>query len=209
MSPRSEHTAPPAGKGAPRDRIGGFARYFKGYMAASAVVTAALPVPVAAFRLVPAYAEQRAFLGVYTSLFAFLVLAFLFYSRHWIARDMFAMVEPGVYRTRAMAAWFPLVLVCCSLAAVFCYHAMLGSSIRDRSALFSAVQINVPPQKILTETAASDIPRAALLIVLYLAIFLFAEAAFVVMALREYMQDILGISDRDLVGPPAQSQARN
>jgi hypothetical protein len=183
------------------NRIGGFARYLKRYMAASAIVTAALPVPAAAFRLIPAYDAQRGFLGVYTSLFSFLILAFLFYSRHAIARHMFVAVDSGSYRAHAVASWTPLGLIACALASVFAYHALLDASIGDRLAMFVPVNIPMTSAKALEDTAASEIPRATLLMVLYLAIFLFAEAAFVVMALREYLQDLLGISDEVLLRP--------
>jgi hypothetical protein len=180
------------------DRLGGFAAYFKRYMGASAVVTAALPIPVAAFRLVPAYAEQRAFLGVYTSLFAFLVLAFLFYSRERIARGMFRKAPDG-FRPRAAFTWLPLLLICASLLCVFYYHGVLGVSIEDSHTAFQSAGIELNAKEVLEKVAASDIPMGTLLIVLYLCIFLFAEAAFVLMALKEYLQDQLGISEHDLL----------
>jgi hypothetical protein len=67
-------------------------------MGVSTVAAAALPVTVAAFRLIPTYSKQVSFLGVYTSPFAFFALAFLFYSRHWIADGMFHKTESGGYR---------------------------------------------------------------------------------------------------------------
>ncbi|MGA2149630.1 MAG: hypothetical protein ABSH49_32270 [Bryobacteraceae bacterium] len=184
-------------------RIHGFARYFKRYMGVSSVVAAALPIPVAAFRLIPTYSAQVSFLGVYTSLFAFLVLAFLFYSRHWIAHLMFFEGEPGLYRMRPVAAWLPLLLILLSLGSTFVYHAQLNESIResirDHALELASVGIAASASKMLKDTVASDIPHAVILIALYLGIFLFAEAAFVVMALREYLQDLLGVSERDLL----------
>jgi hypothetical protein len=35
--------------------------------------------------------------------------------------------------------------------------------------------------------------------VLYLAIFLLAEAAFVLMAIKEYLQDLIGLEEMDLI----------
>lgn len=180
-------------------RIGGFARYFKRYMGLSTVVTAAVPIPVAAFRLIPAYSAQTPFLGVYTPLFAFLVLAFLFYSRHAICRWMFCKQEDGCYRTRPFAAWLPLILIALSLASIFVYHFQLDGSIQDSVDRLLAVGVTHSAAQVLKDTEASDIPRATTLIVLYLCMFLFAEAAFVVMALREYLQDVLSISETELL----------
>ncbi len=70
-------------------RFAAFARFFKAYMGTAAVVTASLPLPVAAFHLIPTYAAQEKFLSTYTSLFCFLLLAYLFYIRHWLGRLMF------------------------------------------------------------------------------------------------------------------------
>lgn len=199
MSDPEKHNPPERGAEVGAARIQGFARYFKRYMGVSAVVTAAVPIPVAAFRLIPAYSAQVGFLGVYTSLFSFLILAFLFYSRHWIARLMFFEGETGCYQARPIAAWLPLFLILLSLGSTFSYHAQLNASIGERANVLISVGITAPASKILTDTEASNIPRATILIVLYLGIFLFAEAAFVAMALREYLQDVLGVSEQDLL----------
>jgi hypothetical protein len=43
----------------------------------------------------------------------------------------------------------------------------------------------------------------------YLGIFLFAETAFLLMAIREYLQDLLKIREEDLIlGPPAHSMSK-
>ncbi len=197
-SPQSDTNASRVGTA----RLHGFALYFKRYMGVSAVVSAAIPAPIAAFRLIPAYSAQASFLAVYASLFAFLILAFVFYSRHWIARLMFFQTGPDLYRTRAVAAWFPLLLILSSMGSIFLYHAQLNASIRDAANVLASVGITQSAAQILKTTDASDIPRATILIVLYLGIFLFAVAAFVLMALREYLQDLLGVTDRDLLDRP-------
>jgi hypothetical protein len=194
-----EHVRPLRDSQAGTERIHGFALYFKRYMGVSAVFAAAAPVPVAVLRLIPTYSAQVGFLGVYTSLFDFLVLAFVFYSRHWIAHVMFRRGDLGVYRTRPVAAWLPLILICSSLGSMFLYHAQVSASIQDRQIYLVSGHIQDRPSEIMRNTEASDIPRATVLIVLYLGIFLLAEAAFAVMALREYLQDLLGISEGDLL----------
>jgi hypothetical protein len=51
---------------------------------------------------------------------------------------------------------------------------------------------------VLKETEIADIPDATALLALYLGVFLLAEAAFILMALREYLQDSLKIAEADL-----------
>ncbi|HTQ58380.1 MAG TPA: hypothetical protein VMI94_28155 [Bryobacteraceae bacterium] len=134
-------------------------------MGVSAIVVAALPIPAEAFRLVPAYTAQRGLLAVCTSLFAFLVLAFLFYSRHRIAGSMFCPGAGGCYAARPAAAWLPLVLILGSLAMVFCYQAELDASISLRRQTTQLIGIT-KADDILAGTAVTDIPRAIPLMVL-------------------------------------------
>jgi hypothetical protein len=53
--------------------------------------------------------------------------------------------------------------------------------------------------EILADTDLIGVPYGEMLIVLYLLTFLFAEGAFILMAMREYLQDILGLSDKQLI----------
>lgn len=82
-----------AGRGAKtaatEQRIVGFAHFLKNYMSASAVVTAALPIPITKLGLIPTYSAMTSLLSAYTSLFCFLLLGFIFNSRHALARLMF------------------------------------------------------------------------------------------------------------------------
>src|SRR3712207_4472206 len=102
-------------------RLEAFARFFKRYMGVSAFVTAALPIPVAATGLIATYSFQTTVLSTYTSLFCFLILAFIFYSRHKLARLMFPeFYRAGRRRSLSSAAvrLLPLVLILGSLAFV-------------------------------------------------------------------------------------------
>jgi|SRR5271157_1946273 len=200
MNTGNERDVAPPGAADAAGRIQSFALYFKRYMSVSAIVAAAVPIPVAAFRLIPAYAAQAGFLGVYTSLATFLVLAFVFYSRHWIAHRMFVKGERGSYRTRPIVAWLPLFLIILSLGAIFTYHSELDASVRASAQALVSVGITESASQILVRTDAPDIPGATTLIASYLGIFIFAEAAFAVMALREYLQDLMGVSEQELLG---------
>src|SRR5690348_6082893 len=70
-------------------RVRSFAIFFKNYMSVSTLVVAALPVPVTSLGFIPTFAAQKNLLSVYTSLFCFLLLGFVFYVRHSFARTMF------------------------------------------------------------------------------------------------------------------------
>src|SRR6266446_3263998 len=70
-------------------RVRAFASFFKNYMSVSSIVVAALPIPVTAFGALPMFADYKSSLSTFTSLFCFLVLGFIFYVRHALARWMF------------------------------------------------------------------------------------------------------------------------
>ncbi|WP_422358882.1 hypothetical protein [Reichenbachiella sp.] len=54
-------------------------------------------------------------------------------------------------------------------------------------------------QDALTFTEMDKIPYGTLLITYYISFFILAEGAFVFMAIKEYLQDLLGLSEVDLI----------
>jgi hypothetical protein len=238
-------------------RVRAFAAFFKRYMSVSSLVTAALPIPVTFLKLIPTYGFQTGVLSVYTSLFCFLTLAFIFYSRHGLARRMFAyyfeqreslvasenlpsrtsddfmsqaednphwrmerhdrgfnrMMERHERRFKREdieweASWrergigrLPLLLIVLSLIAVVAYTWTL---------IASATQLPLEPPSsesqtfgyLLQSADPLDVPPILQIVLLveYIAIFLAAEAAFVLMAIKEYLQDYLRLEDIDLIG---------
>lgn len=193
-------------------RVSRFAAFFKNYMSVSAVVTAALPIPVTALGAIPAFADQKAFLSVYTSLFCFLALGFLFYSRHQLARLMF----PEFFQRMARAsprgrgrlspwpflvAWLPALLILASLCCVLGYHAALDASVAELRR-GPDVPNEARMDEILQHEASDSLERSVTLPLWYLGIFVSAEAAFILMALREYLQDLVGLSEQDLIYGP-------
>jgi len=179
-------------------RLAAFARFFKAYMGTAAVVTASLPLPVAAFHLIPTYAAQEKFLSTYTSLFCFLLLAYLFYIRHWLGRLMFYTKRDGDVSLRRVVSLVPLLLILASLGLVFLYHHYLMNSLT----VFSEIGVMKPTTDLLQTTDYREIPYSLQLTVCYLGMFLTAEAAFILMALREYLQDVLHIQDTSLIRLP-------
>ncbi len=179
-------------------RFAAFAQFFKAYMGTASVVTASLPIPVAAFHLIPTYAAQEKFLSTYTSLFCFLALAYLFYIRHWLGRLMFYTRADGHVRFRTFVAFVPLLLILSSLSLVALYHHYLMESLL----VFTQQGVMSTTTDILKAVDYREIPDSLQLTVCYLGMFLTAESAFILMALREYLQDVLKLQDAALIRVP-------
>lgn len=187
-------------------RIKLFANFFKSYMSVSTIVAAAIPIPVASWNLIPIYTQQRKFLTVYTSLFCFLLLAFVFSIRHRLACRMFG---PGVWS--GLISTLPFLFILSTLGCILEYHALLGQSIEELRSLGLVASTS----DLLAKVDANEIPHGLALCGFYLGIFLSAEAAFVLMAIREYLQDVLRINERELLQgrmtieePPAPRRTR-
>jgi hypothetical protein len=157
------------------------------------VVVAALPIPVTQLHWIPTFSALAGFLSVYTSLFSFLLLATIFYNRHSIARWWFKDFLAGKQAFRAKSQNVIILILCCAVC-VLLYHVTLEHSIRN-------IRLNYgsDTEWILKNTDISKIEDEAWLSIWYVGIFLSAEAAFILMALREYIQDLLGINDVELI----------
>lgn len=175
-------------------RIKKFGKFFTGYMGTASLITAALPIPVAKLHLIPAYASQSKFLNTYASLMCFLVFAYIFYSRHLLARAMFYRTA-GKIAARAWITLLPLVLICCSILCVIAYHIELDNSL----GLIAAHGVHQSTEVLLEKIDYREIPLAETLVALYLGMFVFAESALVLMAMREYLQEILGLEEQQLI----------
>jgi hypothetical protein len=167
-------------------RLAGFANFFKGYMSVSTIVAASIPIPVASWKLIPIYSQQRGFLTVYASLFCFLLLAFVFSIRHRLAAPMFTRGRMG-----AVIAALPFVFIVLTLASIVTYHALIQQSIGELREL----GLRLTTTDLLDKVDLTEIPHAVELAACYLGIFIFAEAAFVLMAIREYLQDLLHLDE--------------
>jgi len=187
-------------------------------MSISAIVVAALPIPVTSLGLIPTFSAQTKLLSVYTPLFCFLTLGLLFYLRHQFARIMF----PGIYYPgnfllnrflrSSLTGLIPLLLIAGSVVSVFQYNdvLVLNANMIKEKRLQSTVPLTLPEEEkdrdplsfsnILRHTEMNDIPYGSRLMILYLAIFMLAEAAFILMALKEHLQDLMKVSESDLLG---------
>jgi hypothetical protein len=167
-------------------RLAVFANFFKGYMSVSTIVAASIPIPVGSLKLIPVFSQQRGFLTVYASLFCFLLLAFVFSIRHRLAGPMFRKGTAG-----ALIAALPFVFIVLTLGSVIAYHAILRDSIEQ----LRQQGLTLTTDVLLEKVDATEIPYAVELAACYLGIFIFAEAAFVLMAIREYLQDLLRLDE--------------
>lgn len=228
-------------------RVRAFATFFKRYMSISSLVVASLPIPVTSFGLIPTFSAQTKLLSVYTSLFCFLALGFIFYSRHQLARIMFPEyfgreeAEPSkIYsyavggatseeelkelrlkeeRLRKHEEWrasrrrligntwrtfivlLPIIFIAASLVSIFQYNDVLILNVKEitQSAANSTTDRITDFKYILEHTDLNDIKYSSRLMILYIAIFLMAEAAFIMMAIKEYLQDLVGLTEMDLI----------
>jgi hypothetical protein len=174
--------------------IKAFVRFFNNYL--TSLFVAAIPYPVSQWGIMPIFDDQRAVLSVATPIFCFLVLAFLFYCRDLLARPMFLAyfnvrirIPTGVsapvrgqwvaIMQQIIIVGIPLLLIaCCFFFSATYYDRFYTNHILN-------VQLNgmSPPDLILD----------------YILAFVFAEAAFVWMALKEYIQNELGIAEYELL----------
>ena len=167
-------------------RIAIFANFFKSYMSVSTIVAASIPIPVASLKLIPAYAQQKGYLTVYASLFCFLSLAFVFSIRRRLAARLFSSRRPST-----LIALAPALCILLTLASILSYHFLLDHSLKQLRSL----GVTGPTSEILNGADYSDIPDSLALSACYLGIFLFSELAFVLMAMREYLQDLLNLDE--------------
>jgi hypothetical protein len=181
------------------------------YIGMWCLFVAALPVVVTRFGLIPVYESQKNLLPAYASFFCVLALAYVFSQRHRLARAMFAArllwadldaVQSKSSKQMSINGGLAgMILGALSCAAVYLWAFESGRTSPDFPTL--------PPSSL----------NAVLLALSYITLFLLASAAFAVVAVREHMQHVLGLSDAevitglprstDLTTGPAPSAARH
>jgi hypothetical protein len=151
---------------------------------------AALPVVVTQFGLIPVYESQRSLLPAYASFFCLLALAFVFSQRHRMARVMFAprllWADDGAHLTRRSRLSINAALAAMILGALVCTALYLWAFEIGRS---SPTFPQLPPTSM----------NAVLLALSFITMFLLASAAFAVVAVREHIQHVLGLSDAEVI----------
>ena len=177
-----------------------FTSPLKHYTGIWCLLVATLPIVVTQFGLIPVYESQRTLLPAYASFFCLLALAFVFSQRHRMARAMFAprllwaedTGAPAKARTRlsinaGLATMILGALVC---TAVYLWAFEIGRT--------SPTFPRLPPTSL----------NAVLLALSFITLFLLASAAFAIVAVREHIQHVLGLSDAEVItGVPRPIQA--
>jgi len=152
---------------------------------------AALPVLVTQFGLIPVYESQKNLLPAYASFFCLLSLAYVFSQRHRLARAMFAArllwsdldpVQSKKPKPLSINGGLAgMILGALGCAAIYLWAFEGGRPSRDFPAL--------PPSSM----------NAVLLALSFITLFLLASGAFAIVAVREHMQRVLGLSDAEVI----------
>jgi hypothetical protein len=182
----------------PSGRMSKFASFFRGYMGSAPIIAAALPIPVTAGKIIPTYQEHTGFLTAYCSMFCFLIVAFIFYRRHRIGA--YLCPEKWGKRSRIIGrftvAWLPLIFIILTAVSIISYHIALYTSLDAQS-----FPLNSKFSEMLANGTLRTVPFDLQMryFLSYFGIFVFSTAAFSLMAMREYMQTELGLSEIELV----------
>jgi hypothetical protein len=152
---------------------------------------AALPVVVTQFGLIPVYESQRNLLPAYASFFCLLALAFVFSQRHRMARVMFAPRLLWTDDDTARAKVRPRVTINGGLAA------MILGALACTAIYLWAFEIGRPSPTFPRLPPSSM--NAVLLALSFIMLFLLAAAAFAIVAVREHIQHVLGLSDAEVI----------
>lgn len=152
---------------------------------------AALPIVVTRFGLIPVYESQKNLLPAYASFFCLLSLAYVFSQRHRLARAMFAApllwsdldpVQSKKPKPLSINGGLAgMILGALGCAALYLWAFEGGRTSRDFPAL--------PPSSM----------NAVLLALSFITLFLLASGAFAIVAVREHMQRVLGLSDAEVI----------
>jgi len=195
---KSEILAPMGEVDDQENRLRRFAGFFKCYMGVMPLVTAAVAPLLTMLNAIPIFESQRAPLATYSGLLGFLVLAWVFYTRGELASAMVDVAQrpvelPSLQRMwrvykRALANMLPLALIVASGFCYLQYFATLNDAIEKARYNSQRLYSDIKGRRDVLEKWGQREPifKAELLQETYLGIFLFAEGAFVVMALKEY-----------------------
>jgi len=170
-------------------RIKNFANVFKGYMGVMPIVTAALAPLVTATKVIDSYAIQTKPLTAMTGIFGFLLLGWIFYIRRTIALGS---MTKGF---RWIMNIVPLGMILGSIVCFVSYTDLLDTSLAQARKDAPAGQQEERSQLLSHTGQNGAIPYGNGLILLYEGVFLCAEGAFIMMALREYTIDVLKLSE--------------
>jgi len=194
-----------------QNRLRVFADAFKGYMGVMPIVAAALAPLLTFLKAIPRYESQRGTLATLSGILGFLLLAWLFYVRRTIALGSL------IRGFRFLINMIPFLLIVGTVASFIGYFQLLGVSTGTALTLADKNQWTYAEKDksvgfktesdVLKHWDDRPVPYSASLQLLYLAIFLAAECAFVLMALREYINDTRRVSELEWMFGKQDAQA--
>jgi hypothetical protein len=155
-----------------------FAGFFKSYMGVMPIATAAFAPVLTLVKAFPIFDGQRTELASYLGLLSFLLLAWVFFSRHLLGGLMMKSRQVD-----AIMSTIVLLIICLSVASFIRYNGVLNDAVTHLQQT-SAAGLKI--EYILANAPVNEIPFAGTLILCYMSMFISAELAFVVMALKEY-----------------------
>jgi len=185
------------------NRLRKFANFFKGYMGVMPIVTAAVAPLLTMMKAIPVFESQKTTLATYSGLLGFLLLAWVFFVRGAFVKVMIPRsgkangIGPGPFGI--MANFLPLLLIAGSVLFYIKYSWLLDEAI-GKALAFHGYSDIVSRHDVLEKWGQRQpIFQSSLLQGWYLGIFLFAEMAFVVMALREYAYGVLKVPEAEIL----------
>jgi hypothetical protein len=188
------------------DRLRRFVGFFKGYMGVMPLLTAAVAPLLTAMKTMPIFESHKSVLATYSGLLGFLLLAYVFYLRGPLAKAMVPHA-PGSRFTAFAVNMIPLLLMAGSIFCYVSYSRALDQSIaKARESARSEYSDIVSRREVLEKWGQrEEVYRSQYLQYNYLGIFLLAECAFVVMALREYAHGVLKLTEAQILRGTATS----
>jgi hypothetical protein len=203
----------------PDEEYGGmryFSGYFTKYMSSLGVIIAALPIPATGFGWIPTFYFQRQMLATSTTLLMLLCAGLVFYYRAPLARHTYrdylirrylssAENQEGDSETSSStpssgSSWANLAPVLLALVALVCiviYWVSLQAAVRSN---WDYQQSNQEAyHEALNDADPYYVEQSEWLAGSYIGIFVSAEVAFLLMALKEYQKDVLEITEDQLM----------
>jgi hypothetical protein len=176
-----------------------FSRAYLVYLSAlAAIVGPAAPLVVAFTRALPTFNSHSAILGGLSFLLNITLVSLLMFWRHSLIKHVFRYRDDGYYQSPVVVMLIVTSLLVAGLLLALYFRTW--SHTQDNLA-----QI-MPEKDILNKATLSQLPWPELT-VFYCGSFLLLQLAFSVMALKEYGQAVLGISERTLLENKARAQA--
>lgn len=169
--------------------------YFKGYYGWILAAATAIPGFHALINSQAVLPQQRAFLGILTPLICAAVVGYCIFARDSLVRVIYVDAQTPAIEIPLSVRIAPAVLLVLAVLSGWGY--LYYFDIAQAEAPFA--RSGADAQGVVA------LPHSILLVGLYVGFFAALEAAFSIFIIKEYVQDALKITDRDLIGRNARS----